>query len=125
MGEVGRSISSARRNSIPLALDVVTALGMVVAELVTNSYGHAFPDGAGKIAVTLVRSADADGATLTIQDDGVGFEAKGESSRRGLGLVRRLMEQVNGTLDIRSDNGTIWTLTFGVPAPPDGVRAAA
>ncbi len=28
-----------RADSIPLALDVVTALGMVVAELVTNSYG--------------------------------------------------------------------------------------
>ena len=30
-----------------LDLDVMTALGLVVAELVTNSYDHAFPDGKG------------------------------------------------------------------------------
>src|SRR6202043_2513659 len=32
-------------DAIVLDLDVVTALGIVVAEVVTNSYDHAFPDG--------------------------------------------------------------------------------
>jgi two-component sensor histidine kinase len=36
-----------------LDLDVVTALGMVVAELVTNSYDHAFPDGKGATTVSV------------------------------------------------------------------------
>ena len=37
-----------------LPLDSVTALGMAVAELVTNGYRHAFPDDrAGTIVVTL------------------------------------------------------------------------
>ena len=31
--------------SIPVGLDTVTAMGMVVAELVANSFEHAFPMG--------------------------------------------------------------------------------
>jgi len=77
-----------------LDLDVVTALGLVVAELVTNSYDHAFPGGKGSAAVSVRRAAgDVDIATMTISDTGKGFEAKGESKRHGLGLVRRLVEQ--------------------------------
>src|SRR6202140_5519332 len=54
-----------------LDLDVVTALGLVVAELVTNSYDHAFPGGKGATTVTVRRVAgDVDMATMTISDNG-------------------------------------------------------
>ena len=46
---------------INLGLDVVTALGLVVSELVTNSYTHAFPDGAGTIKVSLSANRSGDG----------------------------------------------------------------
>ena len=48
--------------ALVLDLDVVTALGIVVTELVTNSYDHAFPAGKGAIIVS-ARRADADMAT--------------------------------------------------------------
>jgi two-component sensor histidine kinase len=51
-------------------LDTVTAMGMVVAELVSNSYEHAFPGGRGHISVSLRRSKRGDEAVLTVQDDG-------------------------------------------------------
>jgi two-component sensor histidine kinase len=96
-----------------LDLDVVTALGIVVAELVTNGYDHAFSDGAGSITVA-VRAAIAAGdmATLTIGDNGKGFEPKAESKRHGLGLVRRLVEQICGSATMASDHGTLWTIRF-------------
>ena len=47
---------------------------------------------------------------MTIRDDGVGFEAKAESKRHGLGLVRRLVEQIQGTASLDSENGTVWTV---------------
>ena len=73
--------------SIMLPLDSVTALGMAVAELVTNGYRHAFPDDReGTIVVTLA-SAGIGNAILMIQDDGVGFDTTAATSRRGLGLV--------------------------------------
>jgi two-component sensor histidine kinase len=112
-------------DSLMLSLDKVTALGMVVAELVTNSFGHAFPDKDGLIAVTLKCSAARDGATLTIRDDGVGFEVEDDTARRGLGLVRRLMKRVDGALDVQSGDGTVWTLTFPLTLPIDGTKAAA
>ncbi len=108
---------------VMLGVDEVSALGMAVAELVTNSYGHAFPDREGSIVVTLTRASPAS-ATLTLEDDGVGFEAGAGSLRHGLGLVRRLVEQVGGTLDVRSTDGTVWSLGFPVPGTSDGTKAA-
>ena len=52
---------------------------------------------------------------ITYIDDGVGFSDTGESKRHGLGLVKRLMEQVDGTATYCSDHGSEWTLKFPVP----------
>jgi two-component sensor histidine kinase len=97
---------------------VVTALGIVVAEVVTNSYDHAFPGGKGSIIVS-VQSAlpDIDTMTITISDDGEGFKAQTESKRHGLGLVRRLVEQIRGIASLDSENGTVWTIKIPVPPP--------
>ena len=102
---------------IILDLDVVTSLGIVVAEVVTNSYDHAFPGGQGSIVVS-VQSAfpDDNTMTMTISDDGEGFRAQTESKRHGLGLVRRLVEQVRGKASLDSENGTVWTIK--IPVPP-------
>ena len=97
-------------DAIVLDLDVVTALGIVVAEVVTNSYDHAFPGGKNGSIVVSVRRVDNDIATMTISDDGAGFLAKAESKRHGLGLVRRLVEQVRGSAVVESDHGTVWTI---------------
>ena len=111
-------------DSLILDLDVVTALGIVVAELVTNSYDHAFPGGKGATIVSVRRPAPGDDlAVITISDNGKGFKAKPESKRHGLGLVRRLIEQVGGTAMIDSDNGTVWTFKFpvGVQSVPGDI----
>ena len=52
--------------------------------------------------MTLARSDNASTATLTIQDNGVGFAPKAVAARRGLGIVRRLLMQIGGTLDVCS-----------------------
>ena len=109
-------------DTIILDLDVVTALGLVVAELVTNAYDHAFPGLEGSINVSVRRDPDDAGtATLTIRDTGAGFRPQTESKRHGLGLVRRLIEQVRGTVILDSDRGTVWTIQF----PTATVIAAA
>ena len=98
---------------LTLDLDAVTALGIVVAELVTNSYDHAFPSGKGAILVSLRRAiGDDDMAIITVSDDGPGFSANAENKRHGIGLVRRLVEQVRGTPTLDSEHGTVWTIRF-------------
>jgi len=86
-------------DALMLDLDVVTALGIVVAELVTNSYDHAFPGGVGAIAVSAFRAArETDQAILIIRDDGIGFVTQAE------------IEQVRGTVTLDATHGTLWTI---------------
>ena len=47
----------------------------------------------------------------------MGFTEADNSKRHGLGLMRRLIEQVGGSATLRSDHGAEWTLKF--PVPPD------
>lgn len=100
---------------VMLDLDSVTALGLVIAELPSNSYLHAFPAGAGSIGVSLVSDEPGE-AKIIFADDGAGFVEPADSKRHGLGLVKRLMQQVGGSAAVRSDHGTAWTLKFPVPA---------
>jgi hypothetical protein len=73
-------------DGLVLDLDVVTALGIVVTEVVTNSYDHAFPGGKGAINVSVRRAAgDVEMATMTISDNDGGFKAELDSKRHGLG----------------------------------------
>jgi two-component sensor histidine kinase len=106
-------------DSILLDLDTVTALGIILAELITNSYEHAFSTNEGSIAVSIRAPASAPGtATMTVSDDGSGFLPKYESKRHGLGLVQRLAEQVRGTAKVTSDSGAVWEIRFPVTAMP-------
>jgi two-component sensor histidine kinase/putative methionine-R-sulfoxide reductase with GAF domain len=105
-------------DEVILSLDTVTALGIVVAELVANAYLHAFPQGKGMIDVALRQSQQSGHATLTVADDGVGFVTASESKRHGLGLVRRLAQQIRGTAQVISCPGsTTWTMEFPITAP--------
>lgn len=97
-----------------LGLDAVTALGITVTEITSNAYLHAFPSRPGSIRVVLTRKEHT--GLLTISDDGIGFAPQTTSKRHGLGLVRRLIEQEQGTAELNSEHGTVWTLTFPVPA---------
>jgi len=99
--------------SLMLPLNQITVLGMIVAELVTNSYRHAFPNMAGAITLSLACSMSGE-AILSVRDDGVGFDTIGTTTRRGIGLVRKLIEQMGGTVQVHSDQGTHWTLAFPV-----------
>jgi len=109
---------------VMLGVDETSALGMAVAELVTNSYDHAFLDRGGTITVTLTRSGPT-AAVLTVQDDGAGFPAKFATSRNGLSLVKRLVERIGGTVDTRFNDGTVWKLGFPAPTTSVGTEAAA
>jgi two-component sensor histidine kinase len=106
-----------RAERLPVDLDTVTAIGMVVAETVSNSYEHALRDTGGTITVSLQRSRTAEEALLTIRDDGMGFVEQPGNKRHGVGLVRRLIEQVQGTAELRSEHGSTWAFRFPTKIP--------
>jgi two-component sensor histidine kinase len=95
-----------------LNLDSVTALGIIVAEIVTNCYDHAFDNDEGTISVSLSTIVEDNAGKLIIKDNGKGFVINPKSKRHGLGLVARLVEQVSGKWNVHSSAGTTWTITF-------------
>jgi two-component sensor histidine kinase/ActR/RegA family two-component response regulator len=96
--------------NLHLDLDTTTGLGLAVSELIANCYAHAFPDGGGSIDVS-AKVTGSEGIVL-ISDDGVGLVERADDKSQGIGLVRRLMQQIGGSATLSSKHGTQWTLKF-------------
>lgn len=95
-------------------INTAIPLGLIVNELLTNSYKHAFIGRkSGNIDIKLVR--DDDRFVITIKDDGVGlpddftFE---ETDSLGLELVSALTEQLDGSITYRNENGARIDISF-------------
>lgn len=100
--------------SLRLDLDTVTSLGLAVSELIANGYAHAFPGDGGSIDVSVKPSENGEGIVV-VADDGVGLVESTNTKSHGVGLVKRLMEQIEGSATFRSGQGTEWTLRFPLP----------
>jgi len=89
-----------------LIVDIEQAipLALIVNEVVSNSYYHAFPDGNGKLTVRLVADGrDENGSEcrlFELEDDGCGFPGgvmPSMSGNLGLTLIESLAAQINAT----------------------------
>ena len=98
-----------------LSLDLITILGIILTELVTNAYDHAFPEGKGAISVRVKNSGTEPAmGILTVRDDGKGFDASKETKRHGINLLKRLVQQLKGTFEVDTSKGSLWTITFPI-----------
>ena len=97
-----------------LEFDVDRAIvcGLLVNELVSNAYKHAFPgDRDGHIVVRLKR--DDDQLELCVEDDGAGRAKEVENpTSLGLQLVEDLVAQVRGSLERDERAGTAIRIRF-------------
>ena len=100
---------------VRLATDKAVSVGVVVTELVTNAYKYAYPAQIpGEIRVSLAR-AGAEGITLTVEDDGVGWTGEGQPRGTGLGsrIIRAMATNLRSALVYGVDRvGTRATLSF-------------
>jgi PAS domain S-box-containing protein len=100
---------------ILMSVDKAVSCGLIINELVTNSLKHAFPQGRSGHIVVALRSGDGSHLSLNVSDDGIGlpqgFDIRATKSL-GLQLVSSLTEQLDGTLVVRSDRGTEFTISF-------------
>lgn len=101
-----------KSDAITINIDTAIPLGLIVNELVTNSFKHAFsPKQEGTIEIHFTKQSEQ--YVLTVRDNGKGF--KPESSKvQGLGteLVQMLTQQLNGNIEYRTENGTVAELNF-------------
>lgn len=106
---------------VVLDLQRAVPCGLLVNELISNAYKHAFPgDRRGRITIDLTLEEDGQ-AVLKVSDDGVGI-APGrdalDAPTLGLQLVRMLASQINGRLAVEAGaQGTSFELRF-VAADP-------
>ncbi|MGA9140817.1 MAG: CHASE4 domain-containing protein [Methanocella sp.] len=100
---------------ISLNIDTAIPLGLIVNELATNSFKHAFPGGmGGEIFVELHRSGEKQ-YLLTVGDTGIGmppdFDVEHTTSL-GLQLVNALVQQIDSEVTIAREKGTVFRITF-------------
>ena len=90
---------------LEIAADKATALALILHELLTNCFEHAFPDERpGSIRITL-KSTVGGGAELAVIDDGVGLPVgRAAMQSFGFSVVNRLASQLGGTFSMENNS---------------------
>ncbi len=101
-------VTSLKCDTINIDLDTAIPLGLIVNELVTNSYKHAFKNSdSGTISVVFSKNESTNTYTLSVRDNGKGFDAtKLKTHSLGMELIQMLAEQLNSKMVFTNDNGT-------------------
>lgn len=101
---------------INLSIELAVPCGLILSELVSNAFKHAFPGERTGTVVVTVRAAEAGQCVLQVVDDGVGVSSHVSlDSRESLGLrvVQSLVRQIRATFElIPLSAGTEARLTF-------------
>ena len=107
--------------SLVLSGDEVTVTGdqaadiaLVVNELVSNAFKHAFPDPGAGGTVRIIVKKGAQFSSVTVQDTGSGFDVHGMKDGFGMSVVRMTVrDKLHGKLYAASgEGGTSFTFDF-------------
>ena len=103
-------------SSVWLGMDQGIAVGMVVCELISNSFKHAFSEnGKGSISIELTQMKGRE-IQLIVQDDGVGLPAEIDLfNPQSLGLdlaVSAVTGELGGTIELERENGSKFIIRF-------------
>lgn len=107
-----------------IELNRAGAIGFILAELISNCFGHAFGDGDGAVSIDVGGEPDRD-VKISISDTGPGFD-EGRLERPtgiGLRLVQSLAKQMDIALKWNTRSGA--ALEMFVPRETPGSLAAA
>ena len=102
--------------SEPVPLDITQAVpcGLIVNELLTNSFKYAFPDDRSGLIEVGFRCADEQ-CTLEISDNGISLPKNIEpqnAASMGLQLLTLLVQQIKGKLTVDRQAGTRFNIVF-------------
>jgi PAS domain S-box-containing protein len=140
LGDTNVTLNMDLEEDIFLDMDTAVPLGIIVNELVSNSFKHAFPGrDKGEIQIKLLREGngeclkyrmDVNGIrenknegcedtsfVLIVSDNGMGIPEYQEIEcldSLGLQLVNSLIEQLDGKLQMKRNGGTEFTIRFAV-----------
>lgn len=103
-------------SEIKLDLNETVYVGLIINELLTNCFKYAFKGRSDGEIKVIINEKD-DNFHIIISDNGIGMPKDFNLDKLetlGLSLVYSLVEQMNGTFEITSSNGTTCLVTFPV-----------
>jgi two-component sensor histidine kinase len=126
LGNTDVSLNMNLEENLFFDMDTAVPLGMIVNELVSNSLKHAFPGrDKGEIRIKLHREENEEcrnegsisNFVLTVSDNGIGIPEYLDIENiesLGLQLVTTLVDQLDGDLELKRNNGTEFTVRFAI-----------
>ena len=111
-----------RAEPIEVSVDKAIPCGLILNELISNAFKHAFPDGrAGNICVTFAEKRNGC-LMLTVSDDGVGIPEGSDWARTdslGLKIVQILSKQLDANVCLgnptgKDNGGTQFSMDFPI-----------
>jgi two-component sensor histidine kinase/HAMP domain-containing protein len=106
---------SAETKGIILSVNTAIPCGLILNELITNAFKHAFPgERSGEIRVRL-KALDGETFELSVVDNGIGMATQPEGQEGGslgLTLVRLLVDQLHGSMETSNEEGTGFRILF-------------
>jgi PAS domain S-box-containing protein len=108
-------------------LDIAVSCGLILNELITNAYKHAFPGnkpraGESYCEINVAMEQAGGEFTLTVADNGAGIPGDldwEKSETLGLRLIKMLSKQINGSIGLDCSTGTTFRLRFSKPSYSD------
>ncbi len=127
LGDIDISLNMDLEENVFFDMDTAVPLGMIVNELVSNSFKHAFIGrDRGEIQIRLHREKSTEfesenrkitNFTLTVSDNGVGIPENldiEDLGSLGMQLVASLVDQLDGEFELKRNNCTEFTMRFKV-----------
>jgi len=103
--------------SVFVSVDDAIACGLILNEIITNSFKYAFPPSHSEkceIYLNLYKKSNTEREVI-IRDTGVGFPKNFQPEKLnslGIKLIFMLVEQMNGKIEINGNNGVTYKITF-------------
>lgn len=127
-GEKRRTVSIAVQcHGVKADQDTAIELGIIVCELVTNAFQHAFPHATGGHIELAVTKVEGDLHRLVVSNNGVPPKqgSMNGPGKLGLEIVEALADQLDGSLHVRTDLTPSFEVLFRMRKPASTEAADA
>ncbi len=98
---------------IYINIDVAIACGLIINELVSNSFKYAFPNNSKGTIFIEIRKQDKDALLISVKDNGVGIKdisGLDDTDSLGLKLVKMLVKQHRGNVKVSNNEGALFEI---------------
>lgn len=99
-------------NEISIDVDKAIPLGLILNELISNAFKHAYQNQPNPSLFINLAYPDAHELNIRIRDNGAGMPPVDEKQRKtfGMKIVATLIKELKGSLNVKSENGTTYDL---------------